>query len=230
VNSNLELLVAVAEALGETKERLVFVGGCATGLLVTDAGAAPVRATNDVDAIVAITSMAGYRELGKELINRGFTQKLADGDPPYRWTYAGLKLDLMPLDEAVLGFSNRWYRLAMESAVVTDLGAGLNVRVVNAPCFIATKLEAFRSRGRTDYLASPDLEDIITVVDGRPELVNEVRGCVAELRAYIGEELSALLNAPDFLNALPGLVMEGSPAGRLPVVLERLNAMAKSGT
>ena len=51
---NIELLIQIAEALGDLRERLVFVGGCATALLITDPAAAPVRATEDVDTIVAI--------------------------------------------------------------------------------------------------------------------------------------------------------------------------------
>ncbi len=42
--------------LGELAEDLVFVGGCATGLLLTDPAAAPVRVTYDVDAIVQVFS------------------------------------------------------------------------------------------------------------------------------------------------------------------------------
>src|SRR3972149_1422656 len=47
---NTELLVRMAEALGDLRERLVFVGGCATALLITDPAAAPARAAQDVDA------------------------------------------------------------------------------------------------------------------------------------------------------------------------------------
>lgn len=49
---NLALLHAMALALGPLRERLVFVGGCATGLLLTNPAAAGVHPTEDVDAIV----------------------------------------------------------------------------------------------------------------------------------------------------------------------------------
>jgi hypothetical protein len=39
---------------------IVFVGGCTTGVLITDPAAAPVRATDDVDVIVEIASYAAY--------------------------------------------------------------------------------------------------------------------------------------------------------------------------
>jgi dihydropteroate synthase len=57
---NIEILAKVANALGELRERMTFVGGCATGLLITDPGASPVRATHDVDAVVAVVSLAEF--------------------------------------------------------------------------------------------------------------------------------------------------------------------------
>jgi predicted nucleotidyltransferase len=80
----------------------------------------------------------------------------------------------MPLDEKILGFSNRWYEPAMDSAVVHELGPDLRVRVVTAVYFCATKLEAFAGRGKHDYQSSHDLEDLMAVVDGRPELAEEI--------------------------------------------------------
>src|SRR3989304_1169164 len=64
---NTELLVRMAEALGDLRERLVFVGGCATALLITDPAAAPVRATQDGDAVVALGSQVEERRLGEGL-------------------------------------------------------------------------------------------------------------------------------------------------------------------
>jgi len=42
---NLAILIPVAEALGDLRESLVFVGGCATGLLLTGKRAQAIRAT-----------------------------------------------------------------------------------------------------------------------------------------------------------------------------------------
>lgn len=67
----------------------------------------------------------------------------------------------MPLDEKILGFSNRWYRAAMDAAVTRELPGGLSVRVVTAPYFLATKIEAFHGRGTGDFAVSHDLEDLI---------------------------------------------------------------------
>lgn len=228
-NPNIELLVHVARALGELRERLVFVGGTATALLITDQAAAEARITADVDAIVAVVSLAEYHRLGDELRAKGFSQSLAEGEPPYRWTISGMKLDVMPLDEAVLGFTNKWYEPAMRTASVVEVERGISIRLVTPPCFIGTKLEAFLDRGNGDYLSSHDLEDVITVVDGRPELVGEIEQAAEDLRDYIAKTFARFLADDNFRNALPGLVIDGSPATRLQVVLERLNAIAQFG-
>jgi predicted nucleotidyltransferase len=226
---NTELLARMAEALGALRERLVFVGGCATSLLVTDPAAAPVRATQDVDAVVAVTSLQEYRRLGAALEARGFKQTLAEADPPYRWSLGGMKLDVLPVEAAVLGFSNRWYSTALRTAVAIDLPGGLRIRVITPACFLATKLEAFEDRGRGDYLESHDLEDVLSVVDGRREIVTEIAEADAEMRRYIAGVFERLLADEGFVNALPGLVIDSSPPARVPVLLERLNSIVAAG-
>lgn len=223
---NVELLIRVAEALGDIRQRVVFVGGCATALLITDSAAAPVRVTEDVDAIVAVVSLAEYQQLGKDLRKRGFTQTVEQGEPPFRWTIARLKFDIMPVDESVLGFGNRWYADAMRTAVTINLREDLDIRFVTSSHYVATKLQAFLDRGKGDFLESHDLEDVLSVIDGRPELVEELAQADTELRRYVAEAFTRLIADDDFLNALPGLILEGSPAVRSPVVLQRLQAIA----
>ena len=223
---NIEILAKVAHALGELRERMTFVGGCATGLLITDPGASPVRATQDVDAVVAVVSLADYHQLGAALRAIGFAQPLEEGAPVFRWSMADLKLDVMPSDSGILGFSNRWYGHAMRHAFKARLAGDVEIRVADAPSFIATKLEAFLDRGAGDYLSSHDLEDVLSIVDGRPELVAELRAADPELHAFVRATIARLLADEGFLNALPGLVLEGSPAVRTPIVLDRLRQLA----
>lgn len=214
---NIELLTRVVQVLG----------GCATALLITDPAASPVRATQDVDAVVAVVSLAEYHQLGAALRARGFSQSIEEGEPPYRWTLGGLKLDLMPSDAAVLGFTNRWYTAVLSSAFTVSVGEDITIRLANAPSFLATKLEAFLDRGKGDYLLSHDLEDVLSVVDGRPGLVDELRAADTDLRTFVGTTFADLLAEEGFRNALPGLVLEGSPAVRTPIVLLRLRQIAE---
>lgn len=105
---------------------------------------------------------------------------------------------------------------------VGDSVAGLRIRLLSAVAFVATKLEAFASRGKGDFLASHDLEDVLNVVDGRDELVEELRAAPAALRAAVARTFASLLAQPDFLNVLAGLIAEPERAGE---VLARLREM-----
>ena len=98
-----------------------------------------------------------------------------------------------PIDASVLGFSNRWYPAAIKTAQTWRI-AEHDVRIVTPALFIATKLEAFRGRGGGDVFASHDLEDIVTVVDGRSEIVGEVAAADAEVRTDIASEIRSLLD------------------------------------
>jgi predicted nucleotidyltransferase len=220
---NLALLKAMALALGPLRERLVFVGGCATGLLLTNPAAAGVRPTEDVDAIVEVASLAAYHALRPQLAKLGFKQTMEDNTPPFRWYWNRLKLDLVPVDAHVLGFANRWYRPGFAAAVTTELAPGLALRHLNAPHFLATKFEAFNDRGERDVYVSHDLEDIITVVDGRAELIDELAAANAEVRDHVIAQVQSLLAHPELPNALPGIVTQPIRAG---VVLERLQDIA----
>jgi predicted nucleotidyltransferase len=223
-NPNFALLIGMARAMGPVCDRVVFVGGCATGLLLSDAGLINVRATEDVDAIVEVASLARYHALAEELLQRGFKQTMADNTPPFRWFWQRMQLDLVPLDEKVLGFANRWYRTGFEAAVTAELEPGLTLRHLSAPYFLATKFEAFNDRGNNDVYASHDLEDILTVIEGRAELVDEMAPAPAELRHHVAACVAKLLHNADFNNALGGLL---SHPNREPLVRARLQHFAQ---
>ena len=220
---NLALLMAMARAMGPLCEQVVFVGGCATGLLIDNPGLMDVRPTEDVDAIVEVASLAGYHQLAEQLAQRGFKQTMEDNTPPFRWFWNRLQLDLVPLDEKVLGFANPWYRAGFESAEQTTGEDGLVLRHLSAPYFLATKFEAFQDRGRNDVFVSHDLEDVMTVVEGRAALVEEVKAAPDNVRLHIARSVENLLALPAFTNALPGLL---SDPEREETVIARLSQIS----
>ena len=227
-NPNLARLVAAAEKLKPLLGEIAFVGGCVTGLLLTDPAASPVRPTLDVDAIVAASSYADFTLLEGRLRELGFHQPHSEGAPICRWMSGDLILDL-PTDISVLGFTNRWYRPALENAQIRAIGQ-LEVRVITAPYFLATKLEAFRGRGKNDFLMSHDLEDLVTVVDGRAELVDEVRISPVDLRKYLSDAFRELLSNRDFVEALPGhLLPDLASQQRVGLVVERMKGLILEG-
>lgn len=221
---NLPSLRQIAEALGDLRDQVVFVGGAVAGLLVTDPLAAPVRATRDVDAVVN-ASRALFHRIEKTVAERGFARDMTS-DVICRWVHkaSGVLFDLMPVQPEVLGFSNRWYPYAVETAVSVDLGEGLAIRLVSPVAFAATKLEAFASRGGGDVLSSHDLEDVLNIVDGREELATELAAAPAELRQSVATVFAQLLAQRDFANVLPGLIAEPE---RADLVMERLKALSQ---
>ena len=79
--NNLEMILHVARKLGNLLEKVVFLGGSATGLLITDPAAPDVRMTQDVDVIVEAATWIEYHRLEQELLQRGFVQDTSDGAP-----------------------------------------------------------------------------------------------------------------------------------------------------
>jgi hypothetical protein len=107
-HANLEQLITTAQLPRPMLDELVFVGGSVTGLLITDEAAGQPRTTYDVDAIAEILSDAEYAAFGERLSALGFSEDQSEGAPVCRWMQGECVLDVMPLDERILGFSNRW--------------------------------------------------------------------------------------------------------------------------
>jgi hypothetical protein len=228
---NIALLERAADLLGDALlQQLVFVGGAVAGLLITDPAMPEIRPTQDVDVICRVIARADYQQLGMQLRKRGFEEDTRPGAPLCRWCFEEIVLDLMPTQGAILGFSNRWYPMAVETAKLKELPNGRAIQLVTAPIFLATKLEAFRGRGRGDYLFSHDLEDLMAVVDGRASLVEECQLSPPELRNALASQFAALLATPAFVEALPGF-LPGDPASqqRLPGVVQTLRSIVDMG-
>lgn len=224
---NLAKVEIVAASLDILCGELVFVGGCAAGLLLSDPAATQARLTNDVDLVAEVTALRGYHEMEAEFARRGFVRDMSPAAPICRWRCRDIEVDLMPTDSRILGFANRWYPLAVAFARQVTLPSGTTIRLIAAPHFLATKFEAFADRGNADVLGSHDLEDIINVIDGRAELPEEIATVTPELRNYLSQRCAALLATAHFANYLPGLVAQDETlAERVATVASRLQYIA----
>lgn len=223
---NVARVELVAIALGDAWYDFVLVGGCAAGLLITDQARPPVRATVDVDLAVEVATKADYyNHVHEQLVRLGFRET---GDVICRWRCGELIVDVMPTEENILGFSNLWYSAAVRTAETVELPSGAKIKIITAPLFVATKLEAFFGRGDGDFTASHDIEDIINVVDGRAEWVDETAAAEEEIRDYLREELEALLLTADFLDAIPRhLRPDAASQARREIIIQRLRAVAR---
>lgn len=225
IDPNVEMIEFIAEALGDKLSQFTFVGGCAAGLLITDPERAAIRATNDVDLIVEVAGIGDYyQRLVPELRSVGFRESQ---DNTCRWIYNGVKVDVMPTDPGILSFANEWYEEAVRQAGSLVLPSGAEIRIISAPLLLLTKIAAFHGRGEGDYQGSHDLEDLIAVIDGRPEAVGEVLRAGEEIRRALEDEVLALLGNEQFTSAIGyHLRPDQVSQGRVTIVIERLRAIA----
>lgn len=78
-NPNLVILELVAHALGPVCDDVVFVGGCATGLLLTQARPDRIRITEDVDIIAQALTARDYHAIEDKVRACGFSNDMRPG-------------------------------------------------------------------------------------------------------------------------------------------------------
>lgn len=206
-------------------DEVLFIGGAIVPLYITDPALLYVRPTLDIDILTAATSYHGYQSTVDKLLGLGFRHDL-DG-PICRFLKGSLTVDLMTPDESVLGFSNVFYREALESPELFELPNGLTIRIPAPPLMLATKLAAYESRGKSDPAVSKDLDDIVTLVDGRVELIEEVAGARNKLRQFIGAGLRDIATHKIARHILPGLFLGPDAEARHDRLHRRILTIAK---
>lgn len=221
----LDSIVIVSETLDQIGVFHAFLGGSVIPLLVDDPALYDFRPTKDVDAIVQIVTQAKYSTLESQLRAFGFLNDMTPGAPICRYIYRESVVDVMPIDPSVIGFAFRWLPEALNTSVETKVGTSKKVRIISPGCFLATKLDAFRSRGRNDCLGSHDLEDLVMVIDGCSKIGSHVQATSQEMRSYIVGEFRNLVSQRAFLESLDGHVSEFE---RAEIVLARIRGIIGS--
>jgi hypothetical protein len=219
-------LAKVALKLKVLNEKWAFTGGAIIGLLLDHPSLMDARPTKDVDVIVEVRTRIQYVELEERLRKLGFKHDMSEGAPRCRWLFDDIRIDIMPVSDKTGELSDRWFGPALQTAtkIHTDKA---EIWSVTAPCLIATKLETFKDRGGGDFMSSHDIEDLITVVDGRTALVDEIDASPIAVRHFVATTIAELLKNARFRDSLPGhLPPDKASQQRLPLVLRRLRAIA----
>jgi hypothetical protein len=220
--TNKQMVLAVAQSLGALLPGVVFLGGSVAGFLISNPAFLNVRPTDDVDLVVEVASYVKYQDLLATLRGMGFTHDM-DG-PLCRLKIHGIKVDVMPTKEAILNFSNRWYVPAMATAADYKLSEDVTIKLISAPLFLCTKLDAFSDRGHGDYLSSSDIEDVVAIVNGRDELIAECAAQNGAVVEYLAANCRQLINDEPFLNALPG-ILPYTARNREAIVVSRMTEL-----
>jgi hypothetical protein len=221
----LELVAGRLQPLGV---KFAFTGGAIVGFLLDHPQIPFPRGTADVDTIAEVSTRIEHADLEERLRKEaGFHHDMSEGAPRCRWLVDGIKVDILPMRRDPTGeWSNRWFEHALRSATVREL-RGIRLPLVSAPCFVATKLDALADRGKGDYRASHDLEDIVAVVDGRESLCDELAAEPADLRDAVAAGIRGLLGQSAFREALPlHLLPDDASQARLPLLVQRLERIS----
>ncbi len=199
---NIQAVQLVAEGLRDLRDQVVFVGGAVVSLYADDPSADVPRPTSDIDLVVVVSSYAEYERLEERLRQLGFHHSPED-DIMCRYRYHGVMVDIMPTNVPAIGPTNKWYIPGMAHAVDHALPDGSKIKLLTAPYFLATKLEAFKSRGG-DMRTSKDFEDIVFVLDSRLGWLDELMHAPGDVRDYLRKGFDELTRTHSFYEAISG--------------------------
>lgn len=201
-SKNLAALAHVAQGLGERLTKVAFIGGKVLDVYATQAAKGTVRPSREVDCLVGLPGLGFMPEWEKELKARGFVPVNPCESPIFHWTYQQVRVRLVPTQSQALGFENRWLEEGLFHAESYALPEGQEIRVLPPTYFLAAKLEALRHRGWADLRLSEDFEDLLYLLEVRPELPGEVEAAFYEVRDYIRRSLAQVMRHPQWQEAI----------------------------
>lgn len=221
--SPIEMIEIVSEGLGHLLDKVVFVGGAVTSLYYDDPAAQRIRPTKDVDFIIEISSNIEYNKLEEELRKIGFGHDMSQGAPICRKIYKNIIVDVMPHNLSILGFTNRWHSESIKKSEKTALPSKKEINILPLPYFIASKIEAFKSRGNKDYLFSHDIEDIISVMDAHLDL-SVFTYADNEVKEYLLEQFSIMIKDNHFIESIQGHIgYDSTSSSRAVRIIDFIN-------
>ncbi len=210
LSTNILMLRTVANGLGELRDEIVFVGGVVAELYADNSAASEIRPTFDVDCVIEISSRLQFARLEENLRARGFKNDTSEGVPICRWIYKDIKVDVMPTDSSVLGFSNRWYKEGVENKTLKTLYDGTEIFVFPPEYYLATKFDAHNARGGNDLRQSHDFEDIIYILDTCSDILEKIREANPNVKMYLKNECRNLLANTNITEGIESVMPYGS--------------------
>lgn len=224
---NIKMLQTVANGLEELKDEMVFVGGSVAELYADNPAASEIRPTIDVDCVIEIRSRLQFARLEENLRAKRFKNDTSEGAPICRWIYNDIKVDVMPTDSDVLGFSNRWYEEGIKIKIQKTLPDGTEVFVFPPEYYLAAKFEAHNARGGNDLRQSHDFEDIIYILDNCSDIVDNIRVTNASVKEYLKSECRKLLEDPNITEGIETALPYGSGEESSDILLMLIRDIAE---
>ena len=216
---NIAVVAEVAEALQDLKEHIVFVGGAVVSLYADDSAVDEIRPTLDVDLTMNIINLRHWQEVQEKLATLGFYPD-PYGHAICSFKYKDIPIDIMAIEDSPFGPAIRWYRIGFEN-LWTVKARNQEIKILSPPCFLATKFEAFNSRG-TDYRTSHDIEDIVYVIDNRIQIVEEIARDDIRIATFIKQQLRKIDQMGLLQEFLVAHIHPLMQEERMPIMQEKL--------
>lgn len=217
---NLGVVAEVASALKEIKDQVVFVGGAVVSLYTDDPAADEIRPTKDVDMTLNIVNLSEWVTIQEKLAGMGIHPD-PFGHAICSYRYKDIPLDIMSAEDGPLGSANRWFKIGFADLQKVDVH-GEEVQILSAPCYLATKFEAYNDRG-TNYRTSHDIEDVVYVLDNRTTLVEEVLSADKAIKDYIVQQFKTIKEVGMLDEVLISHIHPIMLAERMPLAHEKIN-------
>jgi predicted nucleotidyltransferase len=222
---NIGVVAEISKALGKYNELMVFVGGAVVSLYTNDLAADEIRPTKDVDMTLNVASLGDWNKIQSELGQLGFHPD-PHGHAICSYKYNDIPVDIMATEDGPLGPANSWYKVGFEN-LWTAKAKDQEIKILSAPCYLATKFEAYNNRG-SDYRTSHDIEDIFYIIDNRTTIVKEIKECKQSIRAFIIEQLSLIIDQGLLDEVLSAHIHPLMIEERLPLVKEKINLIVEN--
>jgi len=219
---NIAVVAEVAGTLEKLNEKVVFVGGAIISLYADDPAADEIRPTQDVDVTLEILNLSHWEKVQNDLLQLGFSPD-PFGHSICSYKYRGIAVDIISNANSSIGPSNRWYEVGFEN-LWSSYALDQRVNLLSAPCFLATKFEAFQDRGK-DYRTSHDIEDIVYVLDNRINIVDEIKRDDPRVINYLKSQLSLILEKGLLTEVLYAHIHPLIIGDRLPIIAEKIHAI-----
>jgi len=223
----MQMLQTVAEGISALTKEVVFVGGAIAELYATNPALADIRPTQDVDCVIELNSRKEYSDLEAELRKIGFAHDTSKDAPICRYIYKDIKVDVMPTDPEILGFSNIWYSEGIATSITKTLENKTEILVFTPPLYLAAKLEAHKGRGGNDLRQSHDFEDFIYVLNNCKTMLEEIENSSKEVKDYLKIECQNLINNKGLIEGVECALPYGSIDEDVDIIFNKLRNIAK---
>ena len=204
----------VAVRLDYLLKDVVFVGGSVVALYADDPAADEVRPTDDIDIVVGISTRGAFSAFEEKIRQLGF-KNVTDSTFIGRYKINEIIVDVMPIDEAVLGFSNKWYREGIDQSFLYEIDDEISIRLMPFHYFIASKIEAHNSRNKGDLRQSRDFEDIVYSFDNRLDPLKDMQKASGKVRDFLKEKMNDLFEDFNFHEGVYSHLNSGNASSRL---------------